>query len=101
MNNKYSIEIGKDSYQIIQLLEEKLYEHNAATINKDDANLFSRIVRDENKKIIAGISGWTWANVCEITQVWVDEKVRNKGLGKMLLKAAEEEAKSKGCHTIL
>jgi ribosomal protein S18 acetylase RimI-like enzyme len=95
------METGVDSHRLIQLLEDKIYEHNSAKINKDDGLLFSRIVRDENKDIIAGIAGWTWASVCEITQLWVDETSRKNGIGKMLLEAAEAEAKSKGCLTIL
>lgn len=101
MSNNYSIEFGNDNQEVIQLLEDKIYEHNSTKLNKDDGRLFSRIVRDENKEIIAGIAGWTWANACEITQFWVHQNVRNNGIGKMLLQAAEAEAKSKGCVTIL
>ncbi|PWT73083.1 MAG: biphenyl 2,3-dioxygenase [Bacteroidetes bacterium] len=101
MSNRYNIETGGNTHQIIQLLEDKLSEHNATTVKKNDGNIFSKIVRDDNKKIIAGIAGWTWANVCEITHIWVDEKARSRGIGKMLLKAAEDEARSKGCRTIL
>lgn len=101
MNKKYCIESGIDSHEIIQLLEDKIYEYNSAKINKDDGCLFSRIVINENKDIIAGIAGWTWAGVCEITQFWVNEDVRKNGIGKILLEAAEIEAKSKGCVTIL
>jgi ribosomal protein S18 acetylase RimI-like enzyme len=101
MDKKYCIESGTDPHQVIQLLEDKIYEHNSTKTNKDDGFLFSRIVRDNNKDIIAGIAGWIWASICEITQLWVDEKVRKNGVGKMLLEAAEAEAKSKGCITIL
>jgi len=101
MEKKYHIGLGTDPQQVMQLLEDKIYEHNSASINKDDGYFFSRIVRDENKEIVAGIAGWIWANACEITQLWVDEKARKHGIGKKLLEAAEEEAKSKGCLTIL
>jgi len=97
----YSIEAGNDLHQEIQLLEDKIYEHNAAALNKDDGRLFSRIVRDENREIVGGIAGWTWASACEITQLWVAENARKNGIGKMLLEAAEAEAKSNGCLTIL
>lgn len=101
MNNRFRIEPGTDAYQVIQLLEDKIYEYNSVKINKDDGAVFSRIVKNENKNIIAGIGGWTWAGICEITQLWVDENERKNGIGKMLLEAAESEAKSKECHTIL
>jgi ribosomal protein S18 acetylase RimI-like enzyme len=101
IENKYRIEVGTDSHQVIQFLEDRIYEHNSTAIDKDDGRLFSRIVRDENNQVIAGIAGWTWARVCEITQLWVNEKVRGLGVGKILLEAAEEEAKNRDCLTIL
>jgi ribosomal protein S18 acetylase RimI-like enzyme len=100
-NKPYHIEAGIDSHQEIQLLEDKIYEHNAAALNKNDGLLFSRIARDNNREIIGGIAGWTWAEACEITQLWVDERARKRGIGKKLLEAAEEEAKAKGCITVL
>lgn len=101
MDKKYFLEAGNDQYQVIQLLEDKIYEYNSSKTQVDDGSLFSRIVRGKSNEIIAGIAGWTWAGICEITQLWVDENVRKNGIGKMLLEAAEEEARTKGCLTIL
>jgi GNAT superfamily N-acetyltransferase len=101
MHYKYSVEAGTNPAEVIQQLEEKIYEYNSAEINQHNGLLFSMVVKNENKEIIAGIGGWSWAGVCEITQLWVDERMRNKGLGKMLLDAAESEAKEKGCSTVL
>lgn len=101
MIKKYCIEIGTDSHEIIQLLEDKIYEHNSSKTGSDNGCIFTRIVRSENKEIIAGIAGWTWAGVCEIRQLWVHEDMRKNGIGTILLEAAEMHAKSKGCVTIL
>ena|SRR5689334_4115919 len=101
MSKKYQIEVGVDSQEIIQLLEDKIYEYNCGKTHLADGDVFSRVVRDKNNEIIAGIAGWTWAGICEITQLWVDESVRKNGTGKTLLAAAEAEAKAKGCYTIL
>ena len=101
MKKKYWIESGKNTQQVIELLEDKLYEHNSVRVDRHDGSLFSRIMRDENNNVIAGIAGWTWAGICEITQLWVDESVRKTGIGKRLLAEAELEAKSKGCARIM
>lgn len=101
MKEKYYIESGMEPKQVIQLLEDKIYEYNSAKTNKDDGRLFCRIVKDEHNYIVAGIAGWTWASACEITQLWVDERARRRGTGEMLLRLAEEEAKIKGCVTVL
>lgn len=101
MNEKFQVESGHDPNTLIQFLEDKLYEFNSAITHKDDGRLFARIIRDENKSIIAGIAGWTWAGVCEVTQLWVDEKNRNQDFGTLLLSAAEDEAKKQGCLKVL
>ena len=101
MNNEYSIESANDPHQVTQLLEDRIYEYNSAETHIDDGRLFSKIIRDRDKEIIAGIAGWTWAGICEITQLWVDRKIRGRGIGKILLEAAELEARSKECRTIL
>ena len=98
---EFRIESVEHQAEAIQFLDDKVYEYNAASINKYDGNLFTKIIRDQNNNIIAGISGWTWAMVSEITLLWVKEEYRNIGLGKMLLKAAEEEIIKRGCTTIL
>lgn len=101
MEDEYYIQSGKDHQQVIQFLEDKLYEHNSTKINKENGNLFSKFVVSESREIIAGIAGWTWAGACEITQLWVDNSARKNGIGKMLLKMAETEAKKRGCFTIV
>ena len=101
MGIKYQVEVGTDSDQIIQRLEDKIYEHNSFSTHIDNGRLFSRVVRGKEGEIIAGIAGWTWAAICEITQLWVDEAVRKNGIGEELLEAAELEARANGCGTIL
>ena len=101
MANQYRIDAGQDPYQVMSLLEDKLYAYNMQQVQQRDGQLFSRVINSEEELIIAGIAGWTWAGICEITQLWVDAAVRGQGLAKILLDAAEKEADSRGCHTIL
>ena len=101
MIQNFHIEQAEDYSGVVQLLEDKLYEHNSKILHRDDGRLFSGVVKTADNTIIAGIAGWTWANICEITQLWVDGAARNKGIGKMLLQAAESEALNRGCGTIL
>ena len=55
---------------------------------------------DENNSIIAGILGGTYWGWLHIDILWVAEKYRMQGIGSKLLKAAEEEAKKRGCHSV-
>ena len=97
---EYKIETPSDQQQIIQFLDDRLYEYNSQTIHRLDGRLFSKIIR-EKEEIIAGIAGWIWADACEITFLWVKEEYRKKKLGEKLLHAAEGEAMDANCNVIL
>ena len=86
---------------VIQFLEDRLYEHNSGSIQRRDGALFARTVRDDRGSVVGGIAGWTWAGACEITQFWVSEQVRGKGLGTQLLREAEGEAARRQCSIVL
>jgi GNAT superfamily N-acetyltransferase len=80
----------------IQLLEDRIYEFNAARTGIDDGRLLAILVRDGHEEIIAGLYGWTWGRCCEVRTLWVHELWRGKGLGTRLMAAAEAEARARG-----
>jgi GNAT superfamily N-acetyltransferase len=84
----------------LDLIEDRLYEFNCSRVGQDDGQLFAFFIRDEKQEIVAGISGWTWARASEIRQLWVHPDWRGHGYGKMLLDAAEQEARDHGCQVI-
>ena len=61
----------------------------------DDRDL-AIFVRDAGK-VVAGISGWTWGDSCELQNLWVDPSLRGQGLATRLIAAAEAEAAARGC----
>ena len=85
----------------VQYLEDRLYEFNSAATGITDGEWLAIFVRDDDHRIVAGISGNTWGGCAEIRQFWVEEARRKQGLGTTLLGAAEHEARRRGCRQML
>ena len=82
----------------------KLVEYNLSQVplqQEIDYIYINRVIENENKEIIAGISGkiYCW-NCVYVDQLWVDEKYRKEGLGRSLLEDVENLSNEKGCHLI-
>jgi len=87
--------------QDVEYLEDRIYEHNASVTGIADGQLLAFLLRDDSGRIVAGICGNTWGGGCEIRQFWVEESQRRRGLGTRLLRAAEQEARRRGCTQML
>lgn len=57
---------------------------------------FAIFAKDENGEVLGGIRACAYWNYCLLELVWLSDKIRRKGIGTQLMKAAEEYAKSKG-----
>jgi GNAT superfamily N-acetyltransferase len=80
----------------IGFLEEQIRRDASAAMGLGDEVELAIFVRDAGK-IVAGISGWTWGDCCELQSLWVEPSLRGSGLGSRLLAAAEAEAVARGC----
>lgn len=78
-------------------LADRIYEFNAKATGYFDGRLLAGCIRSETGDVIAGFNGHTWGGCCELSYVWVHEQYRGRGLGTLLLRAAESEALARGC----
>ena len=85
----------------VQYLEDRIYEFNSAVTGIGDGEWLAFLVRDQSGRIVAGLCGSTWGGTCEVRQFWVEESRRRGGLGTTLLRAAEQEARRRGCTEIV
>ncbi len=87
--------------ELESFLTDRIYEFNSQATGYFDGKLLGGSLRTETGEIIAGFSGYTWGGCCEITYLWVSERHRGRGLGATLMKAAETEARHRGCEQII
>jgi len=80
----------------IELLETQIRREASVAMGLGDEEDLAIFVRDAGK-VVAGISGWTWGNCCELQNLWVDPDLRGRGIATRLLAAAEAEAAARGC----
>ena len=80
----------------IDVLETQIRREASDTMGLGDEADLAIFVRDAGK-IVAGITGWTWGDCCELQSLWVEPSLRRRGLATRLLAAAEAEAATRGC----
>ena len=60
---------------------------------------FAVTERNENGALQGGVYVYLHPGWAYIDLVWVDDQERGKGLGRRLMREAENEAKRRGCHS--
>ena len=84
----------------LKFLDEKIFENSFLEIGRYSYKKMVIFFRDSDLSIVAGLYGHTGLGWLYIDVLWIEEKFRSKGLGTQLMKAAEYEAISRGCHGV-
>ncbi len=100
MKFTYLVEDQPASHDL-QFLEDQVNRYNMMQTGAFDGRALAIFLRNEQQEIIAGISGYTWAGMCEIQFLWVRPDLRGQGYGGQLLQAAEQEAQERRCSIII
>jgi len=80
----------------LEFLDAQVRREASAAMGLGDAVELAIFVRDAGQ-LVAGITGWTWGDSCELQSLWVEPGLRGHGLASRLLAAAEAEAEARGC----
>lgn len=92
---EFHVEEDPDPLEV-EFLETQIRREASAIMGLGDEVELAIFVREDGR-IVAGISGWTWGDCCELQSLWVDPGHRGRWLGSRLLAAAEAEAAARGC----
>lgn len=80
----------------IDEVETALYDHTRHAIGRSDARGIGFIIADDAGSKVGVASGFSWGGICDLKQMWVDEKCRGRGYGRALLDAFIREAAHRG-----
>src|SRR4051794_9420000 len=80
----------------VDFLETRIRAEASKATGLGDEVELAIFVRDAGT-IVAGISGWTWGDCCELQSLWVAPHLRGRGLATQLIAAAQIEAARRGC----
>ncbi|MEU6205478.1 GNAT family N-acetyltransferase [Micromonospora musae] len=94
------LHVGGEDAELTERIDRELTAFNNAATGADDEAGLSVRVTDGDGELIAGLTGWTWGGRAGINTVWVRADRRRDGWGGRLLRAAEEEARRRGCTEI-
>ncbi|OEJ97653.1 GNAT family N-acetyltransferase [Streptomyces thermolilacinus SPC6] len=94
-----ALSVGHQDRELAERLSTGLDEVNFAATGTTPADQGALSVRavDEAGELIGGLTAWTWGGLLGIEMLWVREESRRDGWGGRLLRAAEEEARRRGC----
>ncbi len=89
--------VGAADRELSARLGEELTDFNIRTTGIDDQSALSVRVTDAADELVGGLSGWTWGGCAAVDQLWVHTEHRRQGWGSRMLRAAEDEARRRGC----
>jgi GNAT superfamily N-acetyltransferase len=85
----------------LALLEEHVAAAAIAAADLGEEEEFAIFARDDDGRVVAGISAIVWGGYCELQAMWVEESLRNRGLAHSLVAGAEAEARRRGCALVV
>ena len=87
----------KSDVMILQNMIRKYNRQNFETANQTD---FAIYIKDDSENVMGGISGEIFGNWMDIEYLVIHESLRRNGLGRDLLKKAEDLAIRSNCKNI-
>ncbi|WP_036393248.1 GNAT family N-acetyltransferase [Micromonospora chokoriensis] len=92
---------GERDAELNKRLTEELVAFNTTATGAADRGTFSVKVTDEADELVGGLAAWTWGGLCGIELLWVHGDRRKDSWGSKILRAAEEEARQRGCDRVV
>jgi GNAT superfamily N-acetyltransferase len=83
----------------LDVIERALVEHNEARSEPRNYSPLAIFLRNSEGQIVGGLRGLTVWGWLFVSQLWVAEDLRGQDYGTRLMEAAEQQARTRGCHS--
>ena len=80
-----------------QFVRDGLNLYNVGRTEYSEWRPVKLFLRDETGLIRGGLLGDAWGGWLHVTFLWIEQSLRGKGYGRLLMEAAEAEARDWGC----
>jgi GNAT superfamily N-acetyltransferase len=91
-----SLETNPDAKEVAAV-EQSLARFNTTHVGPDHYLPLNMFARNHDGEVFAALLGETYWNWLHVRILWIHESHRKMGLGRRLLREAEDEARRRGC----
>ena len=95
----YRFQLGADA-EAMAVVREGLERFNVEQIGVYTYEDFQLYARDNEGQVVGGMFGHSGMGWLYVDYLWLDDSQRRHGLGRQLLRAAEEEAQRRDCQGV-
>lgn len=92
--------LNADERSLARRLLDEIGASNLETTGIREFSELLTVETDADGELLAGVYGWRWGGTLWIEALWVREDMRQRGVGRRLLAAAEAEALRHGCEQV-
>ncbi len=84
----------------VEAIDAGLHSYNQRSADLAAIRRFACYARKADGALAGGALARWWGTACELQQLWVDEKLRRRGVGASLMHRVEAVAIERGCRSI-
>lgn len=90
--------VGRPKAKDYKVISDGMLSYHAKRGHVRRSEVINIFLKDKCKKVRGGIIATVLWNGIEINSLWVEESLRDKGLGRKLVAAVEKEGRIRGCN---
>ena len=81
-------------------IDHGLHSYNQRAADLAAIHRFAWYARSPEGTLVGGALARWWGTACELQQLWVDEALRRRGIGALLMQRVEATAIERGCRLL-